>query len=109
MSGKSFASNVVTKILEKLLAVKKNESKELGEVKKVLIVRQHNQLGDLLSGVSLFRAFKEKYPDCKITLIASPDNYQGIIKNKYLDRYFIFDKNRIFNPSHFFCLQKNIT
>lgn len=106
MSGKSFASNFITKIFEKLLAVKKNESKELGEVKKVLVVRQHNQLGDLLSGVSLFRAFKEKYPDCKITLIASPDNYHGIIKNKYLDRYFIFDKNRIFNPSHFFAFRK---
>lgn len=106
MSDKSFASKLVTKFFEKILAVKKNESKELGEVKNALIVRQHNQLGDLLSGVSLLRAFKEKYPECKITLIVSPDNYHGIIKNKFIDRYFIFDKNRIFSPTYFFEFRK---
>ncbi len=106
MSEKSFMSGIVTKIFEKLLAVKINDSKELGVVKSILIVRQHNQLGDLLSGVSLFRAFKEKYPECKITLIVSPDNFHGIIKNKYLDRYFIFDKSRIFNPTYFLSLRK---
>jgi ADP-heptose:LPS heptosyltransferase len=106
MSEKALASKLVTKFFEKLFAVKENESRELGDVKKVLIVRQHNQLGDLLSGVSLLRAFKEKYPDCKITLIVSPDNYHGIIKNKYIDRYFIFDKNLLFTPSYFFSLRK---
>ncbi|MCJ7553965.1 MAG: glycosyltransferase family 9 protein [Ignavibacteriaceae bacterium] len=106
MSDKSFASKLVTKLLEKLLSVEKNESKELGEVQNVLVVRQHNQLGDLLSGVSLFRALKEKYPECKITLIVSPDNHQGIVKNKFIDRCFIFDKNRLLNPSYFFSLRK---
>lgn len=106
MSEKSFISRLITKFFEKLLSVKKNESKELGEVKNVLIVRQHNQLGDLLSGVSLFRAFKEKYPDCKITLIVSPDNHYAIEKNKFVDRYFIFDKNLLFKPSYFFSLRK---
>jgi len=106
MSEKSFASKLVTKLLEKLLSVEKNESKELGEVNNVLVVRQHNQLGDLLSGVSLFRALKEKYPECKITLIVSPDNHQGIVKNKFIDRCFIFDKKKLFYPSYFFLLRK---
>lgn len=106
MSEKSFASKLVTKLLKSLLSVEKNESKELGEVKNILIIRQHNQLGDLLSGVSLFRAFKEKNPECKITLIVSPDNYHAIVKNKFIDRYFIFDKNKLFSPSYFYSLRK---
>lgn len=106
MSANTFASKLITKLLFKLLSLDEDKSRELGQVRKVLVVRQHNQLGDLLSGVSLFRAFKEKYPDCKITLVVSPDNHQGIIKNKFLDRYFIFDKNKIFNPSYFFSLRK---
>lgn len=106
MPEKSAISKLVTKLFEKLLAVKVSEDKELGEVKSVLVVRQHNQLGDLLSGVSLFRAIKEKYPQAKLTLIASPDNHQGIIKNKYLDRYFVFDKSKLFNPFYFFTLRK---
>lgn len=100
MAGSLFTSKLITMFLEKLLSVQENKSRELGEVKSVLIVRQHNQLGDLLSGVSLFRAFKEKYPECRITLIVSPDNHTGIIKNKFIDRYFIFDKNKLFNPSY---------
>lgn len=95
------------KIVEKLFSVNENKSRDVGELKKILIVRQHNQLGDLLSGVSLFRAFKEKYPDCHLTLIASPDNYQGIVKNKFIDRFFVFDKHKLINPSYIIQL-KNI-
>ncbi|MEJ2617337.1 MAG: glycosyltransferase family 9 protein, partial [Ignavibacteriaceae bacterium] len=73
---------------------------DLGSPKKFLIVRQHNQLGDLLAGVSLFRAIKETYPESHITLIVSPFNYPGLIKNRFIDRMFIFDKKRIFNPDY---------
>lgn len=102
----SNTSKLILLFLEKFLSVEENKTREVGEVKKVLIVRQHNQLGDLLSGVSLFRAFKEKYPECNITLIVSPDNYHGIIKNKFIDRYFIFDKRKLFNPSYFYSFRK---
>lgn len=102
----SNTSKLILLFLEKFLSVKENKIRQLGEVKKVLIVRQHNQLGDLLSGVSLFRAFKEKYPECNITLIVSPDNYHGIIKNKFIDRYFIFDKRKLINPSYCYSFRK---
>jgi ADP-heptose:LPS heptosyltransferase len=64
-------------------------------------VRQHNQLGDLLAGVSLFRALKETYPACHISLIVSPFNYPGMVKNKFLDRIYVFDKKKLFNLSYF--------
>jgi heptosyltransferase-2 len=85
-------------VFEKLLSVEENKSTELGNPKKFLIVRQHNQLGDLLAGVSLFRAVKETYPGSHLTLVVSPFNYPGLIKNKYIDRLFVFDKKKIYNP-----------
>ena len=62
MSGKSFTSNLFNSLLKKIFSVNENPDKNLGDVKKILVIRQHNQLGDMLAGISLFRAIKEKYP-----------------------------------------------
>jgi heptosyltransferase-1 len=101
MAKQNFISSALYNIFKKLLSVPENTSTDLGGTAKILIVRQHNQLGDLLAGVSVFRAIKEKYPDSHITLIVSPFNYPGMIKNKFLDRIFIFDKKKIYNPYYF--------
>jgi len=85
----------------KLLSVKETNSRELNSPKKFLIVRQHNQLGDLLAGVSIFRAIKETYPDSVITLIVSPFNCPGIVKNKFIDNVFIYNNRKIYNPIYF--------
>ncbi len=102
--------NIFSKCLcwffNKLLSVNEIKSKELNSPKKFLIVRQHNQLGDLLSGVSLFRAIKETYPESQLTLIVSPFNYPGIVKNKFIERVFIYNNKKIYNPLYFFNLIK---
>ncbi len=98
MAKQNFISSALYKIFQNFLSVPENKSGILGNPKKFLIVRQHNQLGDLLAGVSVFRAIKEKYPQSHITLIVSPINYPGMIKNKFLDRIYIFDKKKIYNP-----------
>ncbi|MFO7448155.1 MAG: glycosyltransferase family 9 protein, partial [Ignavibacteriaceae bacterium] len=101
MAKKNVFSNIVNAFFKKILSVPENHSRELGNPQKIIIIRQHNQLGDLLAGVPLFRAIKEKYPQSKITLVLSPVNYQGLTKNKYIDRIFIFDKKKLYNPSYF--------
>jgi ADP-heptose:LPS heptosyltransferase len=101
MAKKNAVSNFINFLFRSFLSVESDSSFELSNPSRFLIVRQHNQLGDLLSGVSLFRAIKETYPDSHITLIASPFNYPGLIKNRFLDRIFIFDKKRLFNPGYF--------
>jgi len=93
----SIISNIIYKILKSVFNSEENNSKDLGDLKKILIVRQHNQFGDLLANSSLFRALKEKYPKCHITLIVSPANYYGIIKNNFIDNYFVFNKRKLFN------------
>lgn len=101
MSLEKYLSKLICVAFEKILSVDENNSLDLGNPKSFIIIRQHNQLGDLLSGVSVFRAIKETYPDCKITLIVSPSNYPGLVKNKFVDRVFIYDKKKIYNPSYF--------
>ncbi len=95
-----FLSRGVNGFFRKILSVEENKSLELGDPKNFIIIRQHNQLGDLLAGVSLFRAIKETYPESRITLIVSPSNYPGLVKNKFIDRIFVFDKKKIYNPNY---------
>ncbi len=97
MAKQNLFSDFLYKIFKKFLSVRENKSFDLGNPAKFLIIRQHNQLGDLLAGVSVFRAIKEKYPQSHITLIVSPFNYPGMVKNKFLDRVFVFDKKKWYN------------
>lgn len=98
MSRENIFSNFINTFFRRLFEVKECYSLEIGAPKKFLIVRQHNQLGDLLAGVSLFRAIKETYPNCHVTLVLSPINYPGLVKNKFIDRLFIFNKKKLYNP-----------
>jgi len=102
MAKKNAASKFINLIFRTFLSKDPINNFNLNTPKKFLIVRQHNQLGDLLAGVSLFRAIKETYPESYITLIVSPFNYPGLIKNKFIDKMYIFDKKKIFNPGYFF-------
>lgn len=101
MSVKDFWSNLITGLIKILLNVKETQSNQLGSPKSILIVRQHNQFGDLLASVSLFRAVKETYPDSHLTVIASPQNYYAVVKNKFIDELFVFEKSKILNYSYF--------
>jgi heptosyltransferase-2 len=98
MAKQNLLSNTIYKIFQNFFSVEENKSRNLDNPRKFLIIRQHNQLGDLLAGVSVFRAIKEKYPESHITLIVSTFNYPGMVKNKFIDRIFVFDKKKIYNP-----------
>lgn len=101
MSAKSYYANFIYFILKKFLTLNETPTEPLSNPKNFLIVRQHNQLGDLLTGVSLLRAIKEKYPQSRVTLIVSPVNYTGLVKNKFIDELFIFDKKKLLLPTYF--------
>jgi ADP-heptose:LPS heptosyltransferase len=101
MSGRNIFSKLFTNTLKLFLSVDENKSREIPLPKKVLIVRQHNQFGDLLASVSLFRAIKETYPESELTVIVSPENYYAISKNDFIDKYIVFDKKKIFNPEYY--------
>lgn len=62
------------------------------KVKNILIVKQHNQLGDMLCTFPLFFALKKKYPDSHITLIASPDNCRILNPDNIINDILVYDK-----------------
>lgn len=68
-----------------------------GFVKNILIVRQHNQLGDMLCSVPLYESLRRKFPHAKITLVASPVNYRILYSeiNPFIDEILVFDKSTI--------------
>lgn len=96
----SLIKNITSKLLSLVFEVEENHNKELGLLYRILIIRQHNQLGDLLISTPIFRALKEKYPYSDITAIVSPANHKALEGNFFIDHLFIFDKRRIFEFSY---------
>ena len=68
-------------------------------VRNILVVRQHNQLGDMICSLPLFAALKNKFPNSHITLICSKDNYAifNSPAEKYIDDVKLFDKSGVIN------------
>lgn len=82
---------------------------ETGKVKNILIVRQHNQLGDMLCSVPLFAAIRKKFPKAHITLVASPVNYEILFSdiNPYIDKVITYNKTPLKNLIEFYRELKN--
>ncbi len=74
--------------------------------KNILIIRQHNQFGDMMATIPLFRAVKKKFPKSRLTVMASNINYFGVSAAPYIDELFVFDKSRLFDFEYLMLLKK---
>ena len=61
-------------------------------VRRILIVRQHNQLGDMLCVVPLLRALRAQIPHAEIDLLASPVNAEIMQHHRLLADVLVYDK-----------------
>jgi len=59
---------------------------------RILVIRQHNQLGDMLCVVPLLRALHSAYPGVQISLMTSPVNNEIMLNCRYLTDVIQFDK-----------------
>ena len=60
--------------------------------RSILVVRQHNQMGDMVCATPAFRALRETYPDARIGLVTAPVNRGVVENNPHLDALFTFDQ-----------------
>jgi ADP-heptose:LPS heptosyltransferase len=70
---------------------------KMRRVQDILVVRQHNQIGDMLCSLYLYAALKKKYPGSRITLVAAKTNYEIPFSkiNPFLDRVLILDRSSL--------------
>lgn len=60
-------------------------------------MRQHNQIGDMLCSLTLYKGLKKHFPSARITLVAAKTNYEipFFDINPFLDRVIVFDKSSL--------------
>jgi len=69
---------------------------------RILIVKQHNQMGDMVCATPALRAIKETFPGAELILVTAPVNEEVVRHNPYLDQVVTFDQEMWRHPSMFF-------
>ena len=63
------------------------------QVKRILIVRQHDQLGDFLLSTPVFRAIRAKFPDAFVAIVARKYTSQLVENHRHLNKVITFYEN----------------
>ena len=65
-----------------------------GTVESLLVIRQHNQMGDMLLAVPAFRGMRKRFPNARITLLAASINSGVMQNNPCVDEVITWSKER---------------
>jgi lipopolysaccharide heptosyltransferase II len=66
-----------------------------GDIRRILLLR-HDRVGDMVLSTPVFRALKTRYPDAKITVLASEKNQEILLNNPNVDEILIYKGIRNF-------------
>lgn len=61
---------------------------------RILVIRQHNQMGDMMLAVPALRAVRETYASARIGVVSSTLNRGVLVNSPYVDQVFTYDKRR---------------
>ena len=65
----------------------------------ILLVRQHNQMGDMVCTTPALRAIRGTWPDATIVLVTAPVNVEVVRHNPHVDRVRTYDKEAWRRPA----------
>ncbi len=72
------------------------------DIKNILIIKQHNQMGDMICSTPLFSALRKNFPEAYITLIAGMNNYKVVQNHPDLNETIVYHKlNFLSAPGEF--------
>ncbi len=84
------------KLLEKVVGKTTVNPSEITpeKIRRILIIRRHDDLKDLMITTPVFRAVKQHFPEAHIGVLARADIAPVLLNNVYLDEVISFD-NRL--------------
>jgi ADP-heptose:LPS heptosyltransferase len=59
--------------------------------RRILVVRQHHQMGDMLLAVPAFRAIKQTFPQAEVTVLTGRINRDVLVNNPYVDHLLTYN------------------
>jgi ADP-heptose:LPS heptosyltransferase len=85
---------IIAQLLAPILGAGGRNVSVPSNVENLLVIRQQNQMGDMLLAVPAFRGIRKRFPGARITLLAAPINSSVMENNPYVDEVLTWSKVR---------------
>jgi ADP-heptose:LPS heptosyltransferase len=93
------SKRVLMSLISRIVHTEKRTPEDImrSRPQRILIIRQHNQMGDMVLAIPAFRAVKESLPECKVGVVTAMINRDVLINNPYVDILLVYNKKSPFS------------